>query len=346
MGTDVTNTRLRRHRRRRRRRILRAFMFLGLVSFLVFGGAVGYFVWKLNDVAADTQESLERGEKSEKRAEAVDPKQDNFSVLFLGLDDRSGELDGRTDAMVLATFNKDKESIKITSIPRDSLVSIPEYGDDKITHAHAFGGTDLAIETVEELFDIPVDYYVKLNFDAFIEIVNALDGVTVDVPFGFTEQDSEGNQDAITIEEGEQELNGEEALAYARMRKQDPRGDLGRGERQQQIIKAIIRESASISSIHNYDDVLRSLEEHMKMNFTFGNLISLHRYANSISDIETLQLQGNHLNLDSGYYYQLDEQSTQDIAQELKTHLDIEKDEDNALNARNDANQQTQPSTP
>ncbi|MFB4165202.1 LCP family protein [Alteribacillus sp. JSM 102045] len=327
MGNEVPNTRLRR-RKRRKRRIIKTFMLIGLLSFLLLGGALGYFAWKLSDVAADTQETLDRGEKSERREAAVDPKQDNISVLFLGVDDRSGELEGRTDAMILATFNKEEESVKMTSIPRDSLVNIPQRGEDKITHAHAFGGTDLAIQTVEELFDIPVDYYVKLNFDAFIEIINALDGVEVDVPFAFTEQDSEGNHDAIALEEGTQMLDGEEALAYARMRKQDPRGDIGRGERQQEIVEALIRRSASISSLRNYDDVLASLERHMKMNFSFGNLVSLHRYATSIGDIERLQLGGQNLNLDSGYYYQLNEESIQQISQELKAHLEIDKPED------------------
>lgn len=344
MGKEVPNTRLRRHKRRRRR-FLKIFMLIGLVSFLILGGGLGYFAWKLSDVAADTQETLNRGEKSEKREEAVDPKQDNISVLFLGVDDRSGELEGRTDAMVVATFNKDEESVKMTSIPRDSLVTIPQHGEDKITHAHAFGGTDLAIQTVEELLDIPVDYYVKLNFDAFIEIINALDGVEVDVPFSFTEQDSEGNHGAISIQEGRQHLNGEEALAYARMRKQDPRGDLGRGERQQEIIAALIRRSASISSIRNYDEVLTSLEKHMKMNFSFGNLISLHRYANSISDIERLQLEGQDLNSDAGYYYQLNDQSTHEISQELKAHLEIDVPEhqDNFnSNETESSNQQAQ----
>ena len=168
MAKQQPRSRMRR-RKRRQRRIFRIFMLIGLLSFVVLGGAIGYFAWKLTDVAADTQETLERGEKSELREVAVDPKEDNISVLFLGVDNRDGELDGLSDAMLLATFNKQEHSVKLTSIPRDSLVTIPGRGEDKITHAHAYGGTDLAVRTVEELFNIPVDYFVKLNFEAFID---------------------------------------------------------------------------------------------------------------------------------------------------------------------------------
>ncbi|WP_240374376.1 LCP family protein [Bacillus piscicola] len=330
MAKQLPDSRVRR-RKRRSRRIIKIFMFTGLLSFILLGSAIGYFAWKLSDVAADTQESLERGGKSELRDVAVDPKHDNISVLFLGVDDREGELEGRTDAMVLATFNKDQESVRITSIPRDSLVNIPGRGEDKITHAHAFGGTELAIQTVENLFDIPVDYFVKLNFEAFVEIINALDGVQVDVPFTFSEQDSSGNHGAITIHEGIQTLNGEEALAYARMRKQDPRGDLGRGERQQQIIEAIIRKSASLSSIRNYDDVLQSVQDHMSTNLSFGNMVSLHRYASSIDDIKRLQLEGTDSYINNVYYYQLKDESKENIRQQLKAHLEVTTNTNNGV---------------
>src|SRR5690625_7741950 len=81
----------------------------------------------------------------------------------------------RTDALSIATVNKDDNSVKLGSIPQDSLVYIPEVGyEDKITHAHAFGGTKATIESVENKLELPVDYYVKLNFHAFVDVVNAI----------------------------------------------------------------------------------------------------------------------------------------------------------------------------
>ena len=127
----------------------------------------------------------------------------------------------------------------MVSIPRDSYVYIPERGKkDKITHAHAYGGTEATIETVEELFDIPVDYFFKLNFNAFIDVVDALGGIMVDVPITVSEMDSNDNKNAIHLEKGFQKLNGEEALALARTRKID--NDIERGKRQQLVLKPLL----------------------------------------------------------------------------------------------------------
>ena len=124
--------------------------------------------------------------------------------------------------MLVATFNRKANSINLLSIPRDSYVYIPEVGyKDKINHAHAFGGPVSTIETVEELLEIPIDYYVKINFDAFIEIIDALGGIDMYVPITFTEQDSMTGAGAISLNEGYQHLNGEETLALARTRKID-----------------------------------------------------------------------------------------------------------------------------
>lgn len=320
-------TRLQRRNKkvRRRRRVIKIFGVLGILGILAVAVAVGYFLIQLSSVTADTQEELDRGEKSELRTEAVDLQEDNFSVLIMGVDDREGaNLEGRTDAMVLATFNKDEKTVKTTSIPRDSLVNIPGRGEDKITHAHAYGGTDLAIESVENLFNIPVDYYVKLDFKAFVEIVDSLGGIEVDSPLAFSEQDSESNRDAIQIEEGEQNLNGEEALAFVRMRKQDPRGDLGRGERQQIVIESLINKSASFSSLNKFDDVFDSVRNNTRMNFTFGNLVSLHDYSRSLDEVESLQLGGTDATIGGVYYYQIDQASREEISETLTDHLEIE----------------------
>ncbi|MCM3760924.1 LCP family protein [Alkalihalobacillus oceani] len=311
-------------RKRRTKRVVRTFIFIGLASFLILGGTIGYFFLKLQDVSSATQQDLQRGEKSEKREEPVSPSKDNISILFLGVDDRDGDLGGRTDAMLLATFNKELGTIKLLNIPRDSLVDIPgRRNQDKINHAHAFGGVDLAVETVEQLFDIPVDYYTKLNFIAFVEIVDALGGIDVEVPFAFSEMDSRDQHDAISLEQGLQTLNGEEALAFARMRKHDPRGDLGRGERQQEIIKAIIAKGASLSSINNYDEVLQSVETHLSTNLTFGNILALHSYAGSLHSIESLHLAGRDARINGVYYYELDPDSVRELSVTFQVHLGL-----------------------
>lgn len=318
-----TNSRIQRRRQRKKRRrwlwILSPFVLLLIVG-LVYGG---YLATKMADVTNEAHQQLERGEKSERRVNPVYPGKDNFSVLFIGVDERPGETRSRSDVLLLATFNKDEPSIKMVSIPRDSYVEIPGRGLDKINHAHAFGGVDLAVETVEELLDIPVDYYVKLNFQAFVDIIDALGGVTVEVPFTFSEQDSSGKHNAITLYEGVQTLNGEEALAYVRMRKEDPLGDIGRGQRQQEVVRALIKKAASITSVTKYDDVLDGLGDNIAMNLTFQNIVALHPFASSIKSMDSLKLEGENAYINGIYYYVLDEESVNEVSEQLKEHLGL-----------------------
>lgn len=194
-------------------------------------------------------EAVPATQKSEIRGEAkVKPAKDNVSVLLIGVDDSEARMQGdshsRSDALIVATFNPEEKSVKMLSIPRDSYVYIPKVGyKDKITHAHAFGGTHAAIETVEEMLDIPIDYYVKMNFNAFIEVVDALGGITVEVPYNRLEKD-ENDKRTIQLVKGIQELDGRHALALARTRMAD--SDIERGKRQQMIMQAIIKEMVSV----------------------------------------------------------------------------------------------------
>ncbi|WP_245893905.1 LCP family protein [Salsuginibacillus halophilus] len=333
MNEERLQHRRRERRRRRNRRIFKLFLVFGLFSFLIFGGLLGYGIYQIMDVASDSQEELDRGDSSEMRMEAVDPGSDSISILFLGVDDRDGDLSGRTDALVYATFNRNEGTVKMTSIPRDTLVTIPERGEDKIAHAHAFGGTDLAVETVENFLDVPVDYYMKMNFVAFIEIVDALGGIEIESERAFTEMDSEDNPDAISIEEGEQTLDGEEALAYARMRYDDPEGDIGRGSRHQEIIRAVIAEGASLSSITSFNSVLNSVNDHMTMNMSFRNMLSLHTYAGELDNIESLHLEGNDLYLSNIYYYNVLDESRNEISNTFREHMELDEDDDDEENS-------------
>jgi len=310
-------------KRIRRKRVLRI-----LIPILAIGiGAAsygGYLFTKASEVAANSKEELARGEQSEKREWAVNPLKDNVSILFMGVDDsQARDLGGatRTDALILATFNIEQKTIKMVSIPRYSYVYIPvEKKRDKITHAHVFGGTEVTIETVEELFDIPVDYYSKLNFEAFIDVVDALNGIKVDVPVTFTEQDSKDTADAIHLTEGLQKLNGEEALALARTRKID--NDIERGKLQQLVLRAIMDKAVSVGSITKYGDVMESMGDNVTTNLDFGEILSFFNYLKAGIQMESLALEGEDTTIDGRYYYQLDDTSVTDIAETLNDHLD------------------------
>lgn len=301
-----------------------------LAIFMVVAGYGVHLYIKAEQAVSGAYESDGR-EKSDYRDKLVDPKFDNVSILIMGVDSsekRDNEENARTDALMLATLNKDDKSVKLVSIPRDSYVYIPKVGyQTKINHAHAHGGPKATIDTVENLFEIPVDYYVRVNFEAFIDVVNALDGINVDVPYEFREQDSKDKANAIHLLAGEQQLDGEEALALARTRKLD--SDVERGKRQQEIIKSIVDKAVSINSILKYDDIITAVGDNMKTNMLFSEMKSFISYGTSGTnlDIETITLVGDDLWVNEprrAYYWQLDELALNETKKELQDHLEVE----------------------
>jgi len=312
-------------KKRLRKRIL--YIFIPLFIILLAGSSYAAHLYMKAGAAADKAYEDDGREKSDLRDEIVDPKYDHVSILLLGVDENDKRKErevSRTDAMVLATLNKTEKSVKLLSIPRDSLVYIPEVGyEDKINHAHAFGGTEATIETVENLLDIPVDYYVKLNFNAFVEVIDALGGISVEVPYEFTESNSNDEKNTIHLLPGEQVLNGEEALALARTRKKD--SDYMRGQRQLEIIDSIIDKSASIGSILKYGDVIDALGDNMSTNMSFTDMKSFFSYASEGKDlrVEKFSLEGYDYWPENIYYWQVDDEALEHTKNKLKAHLEL-----------------------
>lgn len=326
----------RKKKKQKRRTVLKWFLSI-FTLLLIAGGAYGAYLYhKTKSVMEESYTPIER--KSTNRAAAATSEVKNCSVLIIGVDDsanRGFNSSARSDALLLVTFNEENKSVKLLSIPRDSYVYIPSIGrKDKITHAHANGGPSSTIETVENLLDIPINYYVKVNFNAFIDIVNALDGIDVDVPYSFTEQDSKDNAGAIHLEKGYQHLNGEQALALARTRKQD--NDIERGKRQQEILKAIINKALSVGSITKYSSVIEAVGKNMETDISFDEMKTFFNYvkAGSSLDIETLTLDGEDLWIPNSqgrkiYYYGLDEEHLEEIKSILRTHLELDSTSNN-----------------
>lgn len=301
-----------------------------LLPLLIIAIAIGSFVWyldaKVNNAVLGAHDGLDR-DKSELRDDYVNPKDDNVSILLMGIDSsdkRGADEIARTDALLVATLNVKEKSVKVLSIPRDSYVYIPVVDRySKINHAHAYGKGPLAtVDTVENLLGIPIDYYLRMNFEAFIGVVDALDGIKIDVPFEFKEQDSSDKAHAIHLYPGMQTLDGEEALALARTRKID--SDYERGKRQQEVIKAIVDRSLSVNSILKYDDVIDALGENIKTNMKYTEMKSFFGYLTHGKnlDIETLNVGGYDDRINNTYYWQLDEESVAEVVDTMQQHLE------------------------
>lgn len=263
-----------------------------LCLFLLVIGGLGVYAFKVyRDVTNTTDNIYEKVDKDEVRKEpiSVDKGEDPFSVLLLGVD--TGDLgrteQGRSDSIMVVTVNPNTNESKIVSIPRDTYTEIIGQGTtDKINHAYAFGGTSMAVNTVQNLLNIPIDYYIEVNMQGVKDLVDAVGGVDVNSPLEF-------KQNGFEFTKGPVHLDGEKALAFSRNRYDDPTGDYGRQGRQRQVIEAVVKKAATFSTLTNYKDILNALQNNMKTNLTFDNMYDIQaKYKAAAGNIEQVQMQG------------------------------------------------------
>lgn len=329
----MSNSRIsnKKNKKKKKRRSIFKWVVFPILFLLLSGTAYGAFLYsKAESVMDESYTPIER-EKPIREAK-VDPLEENFSVLFIGVDDseiRKYDSGSRSDALMLATFNKKAKSVKLLSIPRDSYVYVPALKKkDKITHAHANGGVKSTIETVEGFLDIPVDYYVKMNFNAFIDAVDSLGGIEVDVPYALKEMDSKDNANAVRLKAGIQQLNGEEALALARTRNYD--NDIERGKRQQEILKAIMKKAINVQAINKYDDLMEAVGKNMATDIPFNEIKAFISFASAGTslDFESLTLLGEDDYEGKKYIYTLDEDALDETIRKLQVHLQLKNTTD------------------
>lgn len=244
---------------------------------------------------------------------------ERINVLLMGLDTREDDLTGRADTLMVFSFNQATGQVDMVSIPRDFYTEIIGKGKkDKINHAYAFGGEEMTIDTVENLLGIEIDHHVVFNFQGFKRVIDALGGIEVDVPFDFSEQNSKGEKNALHFKQGVQTLDGEEALAYARMRKQDPKGDIGRGERQQQVIQATIKEMKNSQSIGTYIDLFTAVSSSMTTDVGISDLPTLVPKVNKVEGFNSISLQGEGTYINGIYYMLPNEQHLEQVKAQLQ----------------------------
>lgn len=321
----MVNSRFEKKKRKGKR--LKRVLFVFLTLFLAVAAYGAYVLFETYQAANEAYTELDR-DKSKYRDKEVEINKDPFSVLIMGIEDySSGGENGRTDTLIVATMNPKEKTMKMLSIPRDTLVYYDHLGyESRINHAHAYGGKEMTIEKVEELLEVPIDYYTTVNFEGFKNIIDVVGGVEVEVPFDFTEK-SDVDNSTLRFTEGPMKLNGEEALAYARMRKQDPRGDFGRNDRQKQVIQAAVSELLSPENLFKVDKIAKEVGSNVQTNIRVSEGIGLSKlYAGfNSSSVENLTLEGEDDSSTGAYYFIPYEESILEVRSALKTHLEIEK---------------------
>lgn len=228
-----------RRRPRKRRRVLRVvgLLFLAWVLFLV---GTPVYAW----LVGNTIDAAPSGERP--------ADQPGTTVLLVGSDARenltqqdrarlgTGSTGGRRTDTMLLLHTPAKGKPVLLSLPRDSYVKIPGHGRNKLNAAYALGGVPLLTQTIESSTDIRIDGYLEIGFLGIVDTVDALGGIQVCPKFDIDDRDSH-----LKLSKGCQSVDGVTALGYVRMRKQDPSGDLGRVERQREVIAAIAKKAAS-----------------------------------------------------------------------------------------------------
>ncbi|CAH0344864.1 LCP family protein [Bacillus sp. CECT 9360] len=320
----MVKTRIVRTKKRKKKKKLRKFLLLVLLTIIGVGGYWGYDVISSSRLASD---KIYEQYLPDHRDEDVKISKEPFSILLAGIENQDGG-EGRADVLMLITINPKTKQIFMLSIPRDSRVYVPEKGyNTKINHTYGYkGGIRSTISITEDLMDVPIDYYVTTNFDGFEDIVDSLGGIEVNVPFTFTGVLT-GSHKFKTFNKGPMELNGNEALAYVRMRKNDPNNDKGRNERQKQVIKAIISKGTSFSSLVKVDDVMNDLGENVKTNIRPSKMLQFARLYKKIEggQIQDLNLEGENQTINGAAYFIPYESSIEESSKIMKRSLRGEK---------------------
>ncbi|WP_274306933.1 LCP family protein [Solibacillus daqui] len=237
-------------------------LLVALLIIIIGISAYSYFQYKKGyNLASETKIPVEQFEPDENHRTV-----ENY--LIAGVDSR-GEEQSRSDTMMLLSWNRDTNDMKLVSFMRDIYADIPDYKSYKLNTAYYLGGISLLKETLNNMFDVPIHHYAIIDFKSFETLIDILapNGIEMDV-----EKDMSGDI-KVEIEKGLQHLNGKELLGYARFRS-DAEGDFGRVERQQKVIEALKEELISPKNILNMPKFVGAAEGYITTDLTSKEQLS------------------------------------------------------------------------
>lgn len=317
--------------------------------FLVIVSIIGLIIYNMyNDSRETIYQSVETAqveddvlyEKTDELTQKLENKEP-IAVMILGSDVRQGDQDkGRADTIMVATINPTTNQVDLLSIPRDTHIQLAgTYGiDDKINATHAYGGIPYLQENIEQLLNIPIDGYAMVNFDGFVELVDAVGGVDVNAPFAFNAPIAHTGE-TETVYAGEQTLDGDTALGYVRMRKEDPRGDFGRQERQREVVRSLVKKLLQPQNITRYNELADLLAKNIETNVTSDQAdLLIDSYISADISIDTVGIDGtdNTLYLDhygqEVYLYEPDANAMVTLQVELQNQLQLPSTYQDELN--------------
>jgi LCP family protein required for cell wall assembly len=272
----------------------------GLMLVLLLAVGV-YIYWAISSGFTELSQS-------KLRSKAVNKEQDAFSILLLGTDERQQDsADWHPDSLMVAIVSPKTRSIQIISIPRDLKVKISTGEITKINQTatiankHGLDPLKVTRETVENFLNIPIDYFVRVNFQSFEGIIDAVDGVTVNVERPFSAKMI--GYERATFKKGINHLNGSQALTYSRERKQDPLGDIGRSKRQRQVVLALTEKLTKPSVLLALPEIASALSGNIKHNLKLSDFYTLAKiYQESKSNVQLLAFNSKSAEIGGDWY--------------------------------------------
>ncbi|ATZ04345.1 cell envelope-related transcriptional attenuator [Streptococcus suis R61] len=317
-----------------------AIVGLTLGAGLIYGASLLNFS---TGTISKTYKQLD-GEEEITPIDATEP----LTILLMGVDmdqaTRGGDWEGgRSDSMILVTVNPKTKETNMMSLTRDIMVEIAEANGEssgtveKLNHSYSYGQAPMAIATIEKMMDITIDRYIEINMDGLVELVDAVGGIEVNNTLGFPISISE-HEPAYTsiVQPGQQLVNGDQALVYARMRYDDPEGDIGRQRRQREVITAIIKKLLQLDGLTQYKKILTAISNNMRTNIEISpaTIPSLLGYKDSVSKLNSYQLRGVDQMVDEIYYQLPTSEHLLEMQNILKKSIGLEEKTDLVTNVK------------
>ena len=261
-----------------------------LVLLLIMGGIYGSIIMMLHKgtVKVVEEDQIDEDTLLSENVPIIKEEQIKkhvFNVLLIGTDSRDPNAEkGRSDTMMLVSFNQLENKATIISFMRDSLVEVPGYGLTKMGHSYAYGGAGLTINTINQTYDLDVQNYVTINFDNLENVINKIGGI--EVPISAEEAALYNKRGKKYIYEGVNVLSGEDALMHARNRTLD--SDFGRTRRQRSVMNGIYRK---VTSNKNPADLIALINYCLTQVKTNMEVDTIYDMATKVLAIENLTVQ-------------------------------------------------------
>ena len=240
------------------------YILILVVVFILSGMVGAFFANALVDNKPDYNEDDKKGMLVAK---------DKATVMIMGVDERADDV-GRSDTLMIATLDPDKNQAALLSVPRDTRVKIKGHGFDKINAAYAYGGRKLTQETIESLLNTHIDHYIKINVHGFTKIIDALGGIDIDVEKRMYYEDPWDDDGGlyIDLQPGMQHMDGKTAITYVRYR--DEEGDIGRIKRQHNFMKAVIDKLVSPTIIPKLPAIVSAVSDSVETDMSVSEILS------------------------------------------------------------------------